>query len=102
MIRLSIVIPHYNTPDLLQKLLDSIPVDEGIQVIVVDDKSDRDLNIYERVQALGWGKVFQTYRLFRKNRVEVFTAKMLNPLYLLERFVFHAKEKARLGKYYDK
>ncbi|MBD5521487.1 MAG: glycosyltransferase family 2 protein [Lachnospiraceae bacterium] len=37
---LSIIIPHYNTPDLLQKLIDSIPHIEDIQIIVVDDRSD--------------------------------------------------------------
>lgn len=36
---LSIIIPHYNTPDLLQKLLDSIPHIKDIQIIVVDDNS---------------------------------------------------------------
>jgi glycosyltransferase involved in cell wall biosynthesis len=38
---LSIVIPHFNKPDLLEKLLASIPQDKkDIQTIVVDDKSD--------------------------------------------------------------
>ena len=40
MINYSIVIPHKNTPDLLQYCLDSIPVRDDIQVIVVDDNSD--------------------------------------------------------------
>ena len=35
----SIIIPHYNVPDLLMRCLDSIPVSEDIQVIVVDDNS---------------------------------------------------------------
>ena len=34
---LSIIIPHYNTPDLLGKLIDSIPDTDDIQIIVVDD-----------------------------------------------------------------
>lgn len=38
----SVIIPHYNTPDLLYKCLDSIPVRNDIQVIVVDDNSDED------------------------------------------------------------
>ena len=38
-IQLSIVIPHYNTPELLRKLLESIPNDNDIQVVVVDDNS---------------------------------------------------------------
>ena len=37
---LSIIIPHHNTPDLLQRCLDTIPADKDIQVIVVDDNSD--------------------------------------------------------------
>ena len=35
----SIIIPHYNIPDLLMRCLKSIPVSEDIQVIVVDDNS---------------------------------------------------------------
>ena len=35
----SIIIPHYNIPDLLMRCLKSIPVREDIQVIVVDDCS---------------------------------------------------------------
>ena len=35
----SIIIPHYNIPELLMRCLNSIPVRENIQVIVVDDCS---------------------------------------------------------------
>ena len=35
----SIIIPHYDIPDLLMRCLKSIPVLEDIQVIVVDDNS---------------------------------------------------------------
>ena len=35
----SIIIPHYNIPDLLMRCLKSIPISEDIQVIVVDDNS---------------------------------------------------------------
>ena len=38
----SFVIPHHNTPDLLQRLIDSIPQREDIEIIVVDDNSDED------------------------------------------------------------
>ena len=38
-IDLSIIIPHYNSPKLLKKLLDSIPKDRGIEIIVIDDSS---------------------------------------------------------------
>ena len=40
MINYSIIIPHKNIPDLLQRCLDSIPERDDIQVIVVDDNSD--------------------------------------------------------------
>jgi len=36
----SFVIPHHNTPDLLLRLIDSIPQREDIEIIVVDDNSD--------------------------------------------------------------
>lgn len=41
-INYSIIIPHKNIPDLLQRCLDSIPRREDIQIIVVDDNSDSD------------------------------------------------------------
>ena len=40
MIYFSFIIPHKNTPDLLQKCLDSIPRRDDVQIIVVDDNSD--------------------------------------------------------------
>lgn len=42
MITFSVIIPHYNIPDLLQRCLDSIPDTPDIQVIVVDDNSSPD------------------------------------------------------------
>lgn len=36
----SIIIPHHNIPDLLERCLASIPVREDLEVIVVDDNSD--------------------------------------------------------------
>ena len=39
-IAFSFIIPHKNTPDLLQKCLDSIPRRDDVQIIVVDDNSD--------------------------------------------------------------
>lgn len=38
----SIIIPHKNIPDLLQRCLDSIPKRDDIQIIIVDDNSDPD------------------------------------------------------------
>ncbi len=36
----SIIVPHYNSPELLRRCLDSIPRRDDIQIIVVDDNSD--------------------------------------------------------------
>ncbi len=41
-INYSIIIPHKNIPQLLQRCLDSIPRREDVQIIVVDDNSDAD------------------------------------------------------------
>ena len=48
MIDLSIIIPHYNSPDTLQKLINSIPVLPQIEVIVVDDNSDKYIHELEQ------------------------------------------------------
>lgn len=40
----SVIIPHYNSVDYLNKLIDTIPLDETIQLIVVDDKSEEDVS----------------------------------------------------------
>lgn len=37
---LSVIIPHYNSSELLEKLLSTIPEQKGLEVIVVDDKSE--------------------------------------------------------------
>jgi glycosyltransferase involved in cell wall biosynthesis len=42
MINYSIIIPHKNSPDLLQRCLASIPEREDIQLIIVDDNSASD------------------------------------------------------------
>lgn len=38
--RYSIIVPHYNNPKLLQRLLDTIPVRSDLEIVVVDDNSD--------------------------------------------------------------
>ena len=40
MINYSFIIPHHNTPELLDRCLKSIPKRDDIQIIVVDDNSD--------------------------------------------------------------
>lgn len=44
MLNLSIIIPHYNSPELLKKLLDSIPKKEDIEIIVIDDRSTKKID----------------------------------------------------------
>lgn len=43
-ILLSIIIPHYNSPEGLNRLLTSIPVRDDFQIIVVDDHSNIDIS----------------------------------------------------------
>ena len=44
---LSLIIPHYNSPDLLDRLLDSLPKRKDFQIIIVDDNSTKKLDILE-------------------------------------------------------
>ena len=53
MITYSIIIPHKDIPDLLQRCLDSIPVRDDVEVIVVDDDSDPDKVDFQRFPK--WG-----------------------------------------------
>ena len=48
----SVIIPHKNTPDLLQRCLDSIPRRDDVQIIVVDDNSDPKLVDFEKFPGL--------------------------------------------------
>ncbi len=41
---ISIIIPHRNTPKKLERLLDSIPNNDSIEVVIVDDNSYKDLS----------------------------------------------------------
>ncbi len=42
MINYSIIIPHKNTPELLDRMLKSIPVRDDLEIIIVDDNSSPD------------------------------------------------------------
>lgn len=44
----SFIIPHRNTPDLLQHLLDTIPQREDVEIVIVDDNSDPAVVDFER------------------------------------------------------
>ena len=48
----SIIIPHKNIPDLLQRCLDSIPKRDDIQVIIVDDASEQTIVDFEHFPGL--------------------------------------------------
>ena len=40
---LSIIIPHHNRQDELSELLDTVPFVEGVEVIIVDDHSEKEV-----------------------------------------------------------
>lgn len=46
MIKYTIIIPHYNSPDSLDRLLTSVGTHDDVQIIVVDDKSNKDSSKY--------------------------------------------------------
>jgi len=47
--QLSIIIPHYNSKEFLNRLLESIPLkEEWLEVIVIDDQSDVDLSALQK------------------------------------------------------
>lgn len=50
MIKLSVIVPHYNWPERLEILLDTIPNRPDVQVIVVDDNSDKDIEKLELIK----------------------------------------------------
>lgn len=56
-INYSIVIPHYNTPDLLGRCLRSIPERNDVQVIVVDDNSPGNEKYYSTIPELSTSNV---------------------------------------------
>lgn len=52
LVKLSIIIPHYNSPEMLNLLLKTIPINSQIQVIVVDDLSNLRLNEYKNLKRM--------------------------------------------------
>lgn len=48
---LSIIIPHYNTPYYLKTLLQSVQASSNVQTIVIDDKSDKDLDVLRALKS---------------------------------------------------
>lgn len=51
-IKFSIIIPHKNTPDLLLRCVESIPIRSDLEVIIVDDCSDK--IVRDRFNAFSW------------------------------------------------
>lgn len=48
----SVIIPHKNSPQLLQRCLDSIPQYDGLRIIVVDDNSDKNKVDFDKFPGL--------------------------------------------------
>ena len=63
MTELSIIIPHYNSVESLNQLFRSIPIKDEIQVIVVDDKSNENLEQYEDIKE----KIKNKNIIYKKN-----------------------------------
>lgn len=53
----TVLIPHKNQPDLLKKAISSIPHNDDVQIIVVDDASDLDIVDFENFPGLDDPKV---------------------------------------------
>ena len=59
---LSIIIPHYNVPELLDRLIESVPARDDIQIIIVDDNSTKKQAELEAVIEKHSGRVLEFYR----------------------------------------
>ena len=49
----SVIIPHHDTPDLLQRCLESIPRREDLEIIIVDDNSNLSKEDFDTFPGLG-------------------------------------------------
>lgn len=57
----SLIIPHFNIPKLLRRLLSTVPKREDLQVIIVDDCSTKELDELEKVkQEYQWIEWYDT------------------------------------------
>lgn len=61
-IQLSIIIPHYNTPDSLIQLVQTIPVRRDIQILIVDDNSTVDMAPIEQFMQEETGRRIELYK----------------------------------------
>ena len=57
--KLSIIMPVYNLPDLTKRALDSIPYDEDLEVIVTDDCSTDDMSFLKDYAKQGKIRLFR-------------------------------------------
>lgn len=67
MIKVSIIIPAYNCIELVDKALNSIPVRDDIEVIIVDDNSDD--GTYERILAYKYRHPFEVIVIRNKTNL---------------------------------
>lgn len=67
MVDLSIIIPHYNSISTLKKLLNSIPIKENIEVVVIDDRSTKDL---EKLKNISSCKRFKHVKFLENRSLE--------------------------------
>lgn len=49
-VKLTIVIPHFNSPQFLRNLLQTIPDQDEIQIVVVDDRSTKQVDEYWKLR----------------------------------------------------
>ena len=78
-INFTIVIPHKNVPDLLERLISSIPFREDLEIIVVDDHSDAD--VVERLRKLERGNITIILITIANNITGIAVPRIL-PMYL--------------------
>lgn len=60
-IKYSIIIPHYNIPELLVRCINSIPERKDVQVIIVDDNSPNSDSYKEYLEKESFRKNFELY-----------------------------------------
>lgn len=66
MYNLTIIIPYYNSISKLNRLLDSIPPHEDIQTIIINDKSNINLDLYQKTKLRHNDKVFLENKTAKK------------------------------------
>ena len=66
-IGISVIIPHYNSLNTIGMLLESIPVSDKVEIIVVDDKSDLSYDEWNRFEQM----VYVRNGILIKNQTEL-------------------------------